>query len=80
MNSRVSLKHLNARIAEKVANTADSLPYPIETEPAHKGRFFDDSAVNQGRGPTPTQWRVIDAAILSICISVLYWVLMEATS
>lgn len=35
---------LDRRIADKLPNCADSLPWPIETEPAHTGATAKDPA------------------------------------
>lgn len=35
----------------------------------------DRSQDNQGRGPSPTTWRIVDAIVCSIGAGLLFWVI-----
>lgn len=54
LGAQLSVAHLDRAIADKVPNAADSLPYPLPTEPDH----FGATARMPGRMPavfTPTR-------------------------
>lgn len=55
-------------------------PYRWEDQPAEKRVDFGEQEMHQGRGPSPTTWRLIDAIVLSFCVGCLYWVLEKALS
>lgn len=41
---------------------------------------MNDDDSNQGRGPSPRTWRIIDALILAIGMGCLWWVLERSIS
>jgi hypothetical protein len=47
-HGRLTERHLNRQIADKLPNCADSLPFPLPTEPDHIGATVKEPAPKRG--------------------------------
>lgn len=55
-------------------------PYRWEDQPAEKRVDFGEQEMHQGRGPSPTTWRLIDAIVCAIGFGLIVWIVQGATS
>jgi hypothetical protein len=67
---KVSVRDLDQRIAEKLPNAADGLPYSLPTEPAHYGATWKDNA--PARESSLTVWAERCIYAIGVCVGLAF--------